>query len=167
MKPTLFNSDRDILSTRNSDLFGLIDYVPLSLPISYGRAEIYLLEDTDAVMKITIKQRSAQMRHVARTHRVDLDWLFERLTRDLNAYLKFVGTREQLADILTKGSFTGETLVTLCELCLIMPLSKFSLTSNSELFAEIKPVGTKPQANIAFLSSRRPSETTIKTLRES
>ena len=89
----------DVLSERNLNLFGSIDYVPPSLPISYGRAKLYILEENDAIIEMTIKERSPQMRHVARTHRFDLDWLFERLNRDPNVYLKFVGTKEQLADI--------------------------------------------------------------------
>ena len=41
-----------------------------------------ILEDNDAVIKMCIKERSPSMKHVARTHRVNLDWLFERLNRD-------------------------------------------------------------------------------------
>ena len=85
------------------DMFDSIDYVPPSLPISLGRARMYLLEDNDAVIKMVIKERSPALRHVARTHRVDLDWIFERINRDPNVYIKFVGTKEQLADVLTKG----------------------------------------------------------------
>ena len=55
-------------------MFGAVDDVPSSLPISYGRAKLYILEDNDAVMKMTDKERSPRLRHVARTHRVDLDW---------------------------------------------------------------------------------------------
>ena len=49
------------------------------------------------------------MRHVARTHRVDLDWLFERIRDDPGIFLKYVNTKEQLADMLTKGQFTAES----------------------------------------------------------
>ena len=78
------------------DMFGSIDYVPPSLPISFGRAKLYLLEDNDAVIKMIIKERSPAMRHVARTHRVDLDWLFERINRDPAVFIKFVGTKDCL-----------------------------------------------------------------------
>ena len=64
-KVTKWNND--VLNKRNFDLFGSIDYVPPSLPISYGRAKLYLLEDNDAVIKMIIKERSPQMRHGART----------------------------------------------------------------------------------------------------
>ena len=46
------------------------------------------------------------MRHVARTHRVDLDWLIERVKFDPGVRIKFVGMDEQMADMLTKSSFT-------------------------------------------------------------
>ena len=69
------------------DTFETIDYVPPSLPISNGRARLYALEDNDAVIKMIIKGRSPNLRHVARTHRVDLDWLFERISKDPGVYL--------------------------------------------------------------------------------
>ena len=44
---------------------------------------------------------------VTRTVRIDIDWLFERIKTDKGIFLKYVNTKEQLADILTKGSFTA------------------------------------------------------------
>ena len=41
------------------------------------------------------------MRHVPRTHRVDLDWLFERLREDPGISIRHVGTKNQIADMLT------------------------------------------------------------------
>ncbi len=68
---------------------------------------IVIFEDNDAVVKICVKGRAPQFRHVLRTHRIDLDWLFERLQSDPDISMRFVGTKEQLADIFTKGSFTA------------------------------------------------------------
>ena len=48
------------------------------------------------------------MRHVARSHRVNLDWLIERINRDPAVFMNFVGTKEQSADILIQGSCTAE-----------------------------------------------------------
>ena len=53
-----------------------------------------------------IKGRSPNLRYVPRTHRVDLDWLIERIKLDPGVNLKYVGTNEQMADLLTKASFT-------------------------------------------------------------
>ena len=85
-----------------------VDYVPSNMPISYGRAKLLILEDNDAVIKMCIKCRSPNMRHVGRTHRVDLDWLFERIHKDPAISIKYVNTKQQLADLLTKGSFTEQ-----------------------------------------------------------
>ena len=102
-------------------MFGSVDYVPPSLTITYGRANLYALEDNDAVIKMIVKGRSPNLRHVGRTHRVDLDWLFDRITKDPNIYVKWVGTKEQLADILTKGSFTAQAWFDLLHLSLMLP----------------------------------------------
>ena len=55
-----------------------------------------------------IKGRSLTMRHVSRTHRVALDWLFDRINLDSKIQLKYIDTKNQLADILTKGNFTRD-----------------------------------------------------------
>ena len=47
------------------------------------------------------------MRHVSRTHRVALDWLFDRINLDPKIQIRYKDTKHQLADILTKGFFTG------------------------------------------------------------
>ena len=41
-------------------------------------AQLYIFEDNETVNKMIIKGRSPTMRHVSRTHRVALDWLFDR-----------------------------------------------------------------------------------------
>ena len=38
---------------------------------------------------------------------MDLDWLFERCQYDPAIMIRFVGTKDQMADMLTKGSFTA------------------------------------------------------------
>ena len=48
------------------------------------------------------------MRHVSRTHRVALDWLFDRINLDPKIQIKYIDTKNQVADILTKGNFTRE-----------------------------------------------------------
>jgi hypothetical protein len=41
-----------------------IDWVPPSLPKWHGKAKLLILEDNDAVIKMTIKGRSPALRHV-------------------------------------------------------------------------------------------------------
>ena len=48
------------------------------------------------------------MRHVSRTHRVALDWLFDRINLDPKIQIKYIDTKNQFADILTNGNFTRD-----------------------------------------------------------
>ena len=73
------------------------------------------------------------MRHVSRTHRVALDWLFDRINLDPKIQIKYIDTKNQLADILTKGNFTLDELNHL--LCLFN-ISHFSSTECSETMAK-------------------------------
>ena len=69
------------------------------------------------------------MRHVSRTHRVALHWLFDRINLDPKIQIKYVDTKNQLADILTKGNFTRDEWNHL--LCLFN-ISLFSSTVSSD-----------------------------------
>ena len=60
------------------------------------------------MIKMIIKGRSPAMRHVSRTHRVAPDWLFDRINLDSKIQIKYIDTKNQLADILTKGNFTRD-----------------------------------------------------------
>ena len=93
-----------------------LDNVTPSLNITRKAADLIILEDNEAVIKMVNKGRSPQMRHIARTHRVNLDALFETITKDPAISLKYVNTKEQLADIFTKGSFTAASWRNLLEL---------------------------------------------------
>ena len=59
-----------------------IDSVPLNVQSSHQEALLYVFEDNEAVIKMIMKGRSPTMRHVSRTHRVALDWLFDRINLD-------------------------------------------------------------------------------------
>ena len=48
------------------------------------------------------------MRHVSRTHRVAFDWQFDRINFDPKTQIKYIDTKNQLADILIKGNFTRD-----------------------------------------------------------
>ena len=52
-----------------------------------------------------IKGRSPTVRHVSRTHRHALDRLFDRINFDPKFQITYIDTKNQLADILTKGNF--------------------------------------------------------------
>ena len=90
------------------DVMKDIDAVPSSVQSARQEALLYVFEDNEAVIKIIIKGRSPTMRHVSRTHRVALDWLFNRINLDSKSQIKYIDTKNQLADILTKGNFTRD-----------------------------------------------------------
>ena len=48
------------------------------------------------------------MRHVSRTHKVALDWLFDRITLDPKIQNWYIDTKHQFADILYKDNFTRD-----------------------------------------------------------
>ena len=83
-----------------------------------------------------IKGRSPTMRHYSRTHRVALDWLFDRINLDPKIQIKYIDTKNQLADILTKGNFTRDERNRL--LCLFI-ISRFS----SNLCLEVTSIRTQ------------------------
>ena len=86
-----------------------IDCVHSNVQFPYQEALLlYVFEDNEAVTKMTIKRRSPTMRLVSRTHRVALDWLFDRINLDPKIKIKYIDTKKQLADILTKGNFTRD-----------------------------------------------------------
>ena len=85
-----------------------IDSVPSNVQSARQEASLYVFEDNEAVIKMIMKSRSPAMRHVSRTHRVALDWLFDRINQDTEIQIKYIDTKNQLADILTKGNFTRD-----------------------------------------------------------
>ena len=110
-----------------------IDVVPSNVQSARQEALLYVFEDNEAVIKMIIKGRSPTMRHVSRTHRVALDWLFDRINLDPKIQIKYIDTKNQLADILTKGSFTRDEWNHL--LCLFN-ISHFSSTVCSQAMSK-------------------------------
>ena len=90
------------------DVMKDIDAVPSNVQSARQEALLYVFEDNEAVIKMIIKGRSPTMRHVSRTHRVALDWLFDRINLDPKIQIKYIDTKNQLADILSKGNFTRD-----------------------------------------------------------
>jgi hypothetical protein len=70
---------------------------------------------------MSVKQRWPQLRYVPRTHRINLDWIFELVSNDPGVFIKWISTKEQLADILTKGMFTAAQFQSLVEGAMIGP----------------------------------------------
>ena len=84
------------------------DIIPSNVQSARQEALLYVFEDNEAVIKMIKKGRSPTMKHVSRTDRVALDWLFDRINLDPKIQIKYIDTKNQLADILTKGNFTRD-----------------------------------------------------------
>ena len=74
--------DRSQRSQGTTNALNNIDCVPSNVQSSHQEPLLYVFEDNEAVIKMIIKGRSPTMRHVSRTHRIALDWLFDRINLD-------------------------------------------------------------------------------------
>ena len=84
-----------------------IDETVQTVPLSFGRAKLYIFEDDEAVIKMILKGRSPNLRYMSRTQRIDSDWLWERLRDEPGVCLRYVNTKRQIADMFTKGAFSS------------------------------------------------------------
>ena len=143
-----------------------IDHIPPNTTHSGPSAMLYVFVDNEAVIKMIIKGRSSTMRHVSRSHWVALDWLFDWINLDPKIQIKYIDTRNQLADILTKGNFTRDGWNHL--LCLFN-ISHFSSTACTAAMGkraqqdsgeERVTAKSKPMMN---LSARAPSNLSSST----
>ena len=100
--------NREDKSHNKIDVIQDIDSVPSNVQSASREALLYVFEDNEAVIKMIMKGRSPTMRHVFRTHRVALDWLFDRINLDPKIQIKYIDTKNQLADILTRENFTRD-----------------------------------------------------------
>ena len=69
-------------NSRENDALSTVDHVVTSANSSQGESQLYIFEDHEAVINMIIKGRRPTMRHVSRTHKVALDWLFEAINLD-------------------------------------------------------------------------------------
>ena len=100
-----------------------VDFIASNVNSSRQEALLYIFEDNEAVIKMIIKGRSLTIRHVSR--------LFDRINLDLKIQIKYINTKTQLADILTKGNFTRDEW----NPCLFN-ISHFSSTDCSEVMSK-------------------------------
>ena len=84
-------------------------------PISSSGFKLTVCEDNEATIKIVLKKRSQAMRHIRRTHRINLDWLYDLFDVD-EISLRYVRTLQQIADILTKHFSNSTTWMSLLNL---------------------------------------------------
>ena len=94
------------------------------------------------------------MRHVSRTHRIDVDRLYDRINLDPMIQINYVSTTQKLADILTKRSFTGDRWTRVTLLVNIMTHTKFT-QSNLLTFSAVNLVfsSMSKRARASFATS--------------
>ena len=110
-----------------------IDDVPSNVQSARQETLFYVFEDNEAVIKMIIKGRSPTMRHVSRTHRVALDWLFDRINLDPKIQIKYIDTKKPTRRYTDKGNFTRDKWNHL--LCM-SNISHFSFTVCSDTMAK-------------------------------
>ena len=66
-------------SHKKIDVIKYINAVPSNVQSARQEALLYVFEDHEVVIKMITKGISPTVRHVSRTHRVALDWLFDRI----------------------------------------------------------------------------------------
>ena len=103
---------------------------------------LYVFEDNEAVIKMIIKGRCPTMSHVSRTHRVVLDWLFDRVNLDPKIQIRYIDTKHQIAVIVTEGNFTRDEwnnllyLFNISHFSLLCCAQNFRLTSCTKTMAK-------------------------------
>ena len=116
-----------------------VDYAPTNSYSSQGEFQLYIFEDNEAMILMITKGRSPTMRHVSRTHRVALHWLFDRINLEPKFQIKNVDTKDQLADMLTKESVSRDEWNHLLRWFNIMSFSMFSCSHYSDFLFD--PIG--------------------------
>ena len=114
-----------------------VDHLSSNVKPSGSSAMLYVFEDNEAVIKMIITGRTPTMRHVSRTHRVALDCCL--------IQIRYIDTKHQLADILTKGNFTRDEWNNLLHLFNISHFSSTCCAKNSSLLSCPKTMAKRMQ----------------------
>ena len=134
-----------------------VDHIPSNTTKSGSGAMLFVFVDNEAVIKMIIKGRSPTMRHVSRTHRFAVDWLFDRINLDPKIQICYIDTKLQLADMLTKGNFTGDEWNILLHLFNISHFSSACCIKNFSLVSfstKAKRIQNKEEERVVSKSQR-------------
>ena len=110
-----------------------VDFIPSNVSSSHQEALLYVFEDSEAVIKMIIKGRSPTMRHVS-TEWLLIGYSIESIWTPKSKSNTF--TKNQLADILTKGNFKRDEWNHLNHLLCLFNISHFSSTNCSEVMSK-------------------------------
>ena len=90
------------------EILANVDYVPPNVPPTNGLGKCNVLDDNEAVIKMSIKTRAPTLHYVTRTQSVDLSFIFCPFQKDPGLEMNYINTKMQIGDLLTKGQFTAE-----------------------------------------------------------
>ena len=106
------------------------------------------------------------MRHVSRTHRVALGWLFDRINLDPKIQTGYIDTNHQLADILTKRNFARDEWNNLLHLFNISHFSSLCCAQNFSLTSCPKTMAKRMQEQKRedrIMAKSKPTATNLTT----
>ena len=81
------------------DVLDNVDFISANADSSRKEALLKIFDDNEAVIKMIMEGRSPNLRHVSRTHRVALDWWFDRINSDPKILTRYVDSKNRLEDI--------------------------------------------------------------------
>ena len=110
-----------------------IDCVPSNVQSSHREALLYVFEDNEAVIKMIIKGRKSHNETCFQDTELRLIGCSIESTWTPKIQFKYIDTKKQLADILTKGNFTCDDWN---HLLYLFNISHFSSTVRSERMAK-------------------------------
>ena len=82
-----------------------VDFLSSNVHSPRLEALLYIFEHNETVIKMITRERSPTMGHFSSSNRVALEWLFDSINLDTKIQIKYIDTKNQLADILTKVKF--------------------------------------------------------------
>ena len=150
-----------------------VDFNSSNVHSSRKEALLFFFEDNEAVIKIIIKGRSPTMRHVSEPTELLQIGCFDRINLDPKIQIKYIDTKIQLADILTKGNFTRDEwnhllcLFNISHFSSINSLEAMSKRTQEDAGEERVTAKSKPMMNLVSRYSVRDPNVLASTASES
>ncbi len=94
-------SPGDVVVDGLDENFNFVKYFNQTRP-EHPQAKLIVAEDNEAVIKIISKSRSTALRHLPRTHRIEVNLLFE-VCNTPEVIVRYTNTKQQIADLMTKA----------------------------------------------------------------
>ena len=118
----------------------MLIFISSNVNSSRKEALLYIFKRQRSSDQDDFQGKKPTMRHVSRTHRVAIDRLFDRIHLDPKIQIKYIDTKNQLADILTKKEISHVTSGIICCVCSISAMSvlQFALKQWPKDFNQIQ-----------------------------